>query len=377
MFSSILLALWTIAGLVWWALAWRLVTMENKWPGPVGEASDHRQLTVFKPLPPLGANGLDVLAKGLESFVAQLDAESELLLGIHEADRGVTDAFVARLQAHYPKARLKVIYRTEPDSVLNPKIAWQKILAPHAEGELWLWSDADIIAPPRALESMRREFARGGATMMTFSYVISSIPSPPAMLEALFVNVEFYPGVLLLQHGGLVDFAFGAAMLFQRDNFQRRVVWNELGAQLADDFFLGQKLGPVRIGHTRLETVAASKSWSKAMTHDLRWAKTIRWIRPGGSLSRIVILPIMGWLAYVATHPASVFAWLGLVAMVQADVFFAAAISRRVGCRVGAGILARMEIWSIWRIILWLAVCLPWPVVWSGRKWNKKSQNAR
>ena len=149
--------------------------------------------------------------------------------------------------------------------------------------------------------------------MMTFPYVVRDILRPPALLEVLFVNVEFYPGVLLLRKMGPVDFGLGAAMLFQRDEFLRKVAWNEIGAWLADDFYLGQQLQPVRIGASRLTTVAASPTWKAAVSHDFRWSKTIGWNRPAGSFARMLIMPVMGWLAAVVFYPTHFFAWLGLV----------------------------------------------------------------
>ena len=310
------------------------------------------------------------MAAGLESFVAQLDPESELLLGVHEADRDFIAPFLKRLRKEYPDVRLKVIFRTEPDGVANHKIAWQKILSGEAEGELWLWSDADIVAPPGFLQSARLEYARSGAAMITFPYVIRELPSPPALLEALFVNVEFYPGVLLLRKLGPVDFGLGAAMLFQRDDFLRQVNWNDIGAWLADDFFLGQKLRPIRIGTTTLATVAGASTWKDALLHDLRWTKTIRWSRPMGSFARILIMPVWGWLAAVAIYPSHFFAWLGLLGMIQAEVLFAAAICRRAGCHLKLGHMLSMEVWSLWRILLWFLCWLPWPVVWNGKIWR-------
>jgi ceramide glucosyltransferase len=367
MFSKIVLALWSGAGLTWWILAWRLVTADQRKKGP--EPASRQTLSVFKPLPPLGASGLKVVAGGLESFAAQLDPESELLLGIHEADRDAAAPFVKRLRADYPEARIKVVFRSEPDDVANPKIAWQKILAPHAEGELWLWSDADIIAPPGFLQAARLEYARRGAAMVTFPYVIREIPLPPALLDALFVNVEFYPGVLLLRQLGPVDFGLGAAMLFQRDDFLRQVDWDEIGAWLADDFILGRKLRPVRIGTTTLATVPGAATWGDALAHDLRWTKTIRWNRPVGSFARLLIMPVLGWLVAVALHPSHFFAWLGLLGMIQAEVLFAAAICRRAGCPLKIGSMLSMEVWSLWRILLWFLCWLPWPVRWSGKVW--------
>jgi len=370
MFSKIVLALWSCAGLVWWMLAWRLVAADQRKRGVVPDSTARRTLSVFKPLPPLGATGLKGVSAGLESFVAQLDPESELLLGIHEADRDFTAPFLDRLRADYPEARMEVVFRSEPDDTANPKIAWQKILARRAGGELWLWSDADIVAPAGFLQSARLEYARSGAVMMTFPYVVRDIPSRPALFEALFVNVEFYPGLLLLRRLGPVDFGLGAAMLFQRDDFLRQVDWNEIGAWLADDFFLGQKLRPVRIGTAALATVPGASAWTDALLHDLRWTKTIRWNRPVGSFARILIMPVLGWLGAVALHPSHFFAWIGLLGMIQAEVLFAAAICRRAGCHLKLGNMPGMEIWSFWRIVLGFLCWLPWPVVWSGKRWR-------
>jgi ceramide glucosyltransferase len=370
MWSEAILAIWSGAGLTWWALAWRLVAADRRQtridPGPASLPS----LSVFKPLPPLCTKGIKGLALGLESFIAQLDPESELLLGIHEADRDIAAPFLDRMRKKYSEARLQVIFRSGPDALANPKIAWQKILAAHATGELWLWSDADITAPPGFLQMARDEYVRSGHTMLTFPYVIREIPSPPALLEALFVNVEFYPGVLLLRKFGPVDFGLGSAMLFQRDAFLREVDWTELGSALADDFVLGQKLRPVGIGAATLTTMAGASTWENALLHDLRWAKTIWWSRPGGSAARILIMPVLGWAAYVAWHPTHILAWAALVGMIQADVLFAMAICRRAGCPLGWRNMLAMEIWSFWRIVLWILCWFPGPVVWSEKRWR-------
>jgi len=327
-------------------------------------------LSVFKPLPPLSTHSLDLMSPGLESFVAQLDSRSEMLIGIHEQDREVIAPLLERLQAGYPCAKLKVIFRADPDGVANPKIAWQRVLAEQAEGELWLWSDADIAAPSGFLQSARDEFAMCGAKMMTFPYVVRKIPSASALLEALFVNVEFYPGVLLLRRLGPVDFGLGAAMLFRRDDFLQRVEWGEIGAWLADDFLLGQKLRPVRIGEATLETVPGALTWRQAVLHDLRWTKTIRWNRPVGSFARILILPVLGWMVLVMLEPAHYFAWLGLLGMIQAEFLVTVEICRRLGCPLKLRDMLCIEVWSFWRIILWFVSWMPWPIFWSGRIWR-------
>ncbi len=369
MYGEIVLALWSAAGVVWWIVACRLVSAEQPGKASAGPTVTPRPLSIFKPLPPLGTRGLEDFSVGLESFVAQLDPESELLLGVRETDRSTLTPFIEAMRSRYPKAQVRPHYRSEPDAVANPKIAWQKFLAPHATGELWLWSDADITALPGFLQSARTEFAKCGADMLTFPYVVRSTGWPSALVEALFVNADFYPGVLLLRRRGVVDFGLGAGMLFEREAFLKRVEWDELGACLADDFRLGQRLQPVRIGKATLETAASQSTWRDALRHDLRWNKTVRWNRPDGYFARLLVLPVMGWMIAAAWHPQHILAWAGLLGMIQAEVLAAAVICRRIGCRLKGRDLLMLQCWSLWRVAVWVACWLPGPVMWSGQAW--------
>jgi Glycosyl transferase family 21 len=369
MFSEWVLAIWSGAGIAWWMIAWGLVAAETRRPAKIfstPEVTDF--ISIFKPLAPLGAEGLPGEGAGLESFIAQLDERSELLLGIHEEDREVIAPFLQLVREKFPKANLRTIFRAERDEWANPKIAWQKVLAPQALGELWLWSDADIIAPRDFLASLRGEYA--GSGMLTFPYVMREVRSRPAFLDVLFVNLEFYPGVLLLRRLGPVDFGLGAGMLFRREDFLAKVDWAEIGSALADDFMLGQKLRPVRVSETTLVTVGEDETWRAALRHYLRWSKTVWWSRPMGAAAKVAVLPVLGWLIYAALFPGRWWAWAGLFLMMQIDVIFAVMICRRLSCRHKLRDILTMEAWSVGRVLVWLACWFPWAIVWQKRHWS-------
>jgi hypothetical protein len=373
MFLEAALLGWSTLALAWWLISWRLVPTEE--PAPPADSADdetdnprNRSLTIFKPLPPLNGGAFD--PAGIESFLAQMDSQTELLLGLYEKDLATFERWLARMRELFPEARLRVVWRTAAGDVRNPKVAWLKILAPHATGDLWLWSDADIAVPPGFLQAAREEYAAGGAKMVTWSYIVGEIESAPALLDALYVNVEFFPGVLLLRGRGPVDFGLGAAMLFSRHDFARNVDWKELGAALADDFVLGQKLKPVRIGRDVLTTRADAATWRAALLHYLRWSKTVRWNRPGGTLARIVVLPVLGWIVFVFLRPEWLSSWLGLAGMVLVDSIAATLICRRVGCPLRPGNFALLPLWTVARVLVWAACWLPWPVVWRGEVWH-------
>jgi ceramide glucosyltransferase len=374
MFVEFIVIAWSGAGLLWWVLSWWLVGTSCKTAHGAALPREKKTLTVFKPLPLLGSRGLELEARGLESFICQLDGESELLLGVHEVDRPKVLPFVERMQAAYPAARIVVVGRSDADTVANPKIAWQRVLAPRATGQLWLWSDADIVAGPGFLDQARAEFETCGAELLTFPYAVRTLPHPPAVLDALFVNTEFYPGVMLLRRFGSVDFGLGAALLFSRETFLRKVDWEKLGSSLADDFILGQLLKPVCLGSITLETVADATDWSAAFAHYYRWKKTICWCRPGGFAAQAMVMPILGWLVLVALHPGAFYAWAGLVGMIEADVFFAAMISRNIGCPLTAFDLLAAQIWSPSRVFFWIVCWLPGPVKWRDKSWRHLHQ---
>ena len=372
MFPEAALLGWSVLALAWWVISWRLVPVEEAAPAddaaPAADEPRGHMLTIFKPLPLLGRAVFD--PAGLESFLPQMDARTELLLGLYEKDLATFEPWLTRMRELFPAVRLRVVWRTAADDVRNPKVAWLKLLAPHATGELWLWSDADIAVPPGFLAAAREEYAAAGVKMVTWSYIVGEIGSAPALLDALYVNVEFFPGVLLLRSRGPVDFGLGAAMLFSRRDFEQRVTWPDLGAALADDFVLGQKLKPVRIGRDVLTTAADVGTWREAILHYLRWSKTVRWNRPGGTLARVVVLPVLGWAAFVIVRPESVVGWVGLAGMVTCDALASALICQRVGCRLRARDWAVLPFWSVGRALVWLACWLPWPVWWRGQAWH-------
>jgi hypothetical protein len=371
MFVEAALLAWTALALGWWGISLALVrsgmrkTDEDK--SSALPSLPVRTLTIFKPLAPLGRAEFD--PRGIASFLAQLGEEDELLLGAHESDRTKLEPALESLTATYPTAPWRVIWRSEPDAVANPKVAWLQLLAPHARGELWLWSDSDIVAPAGFLRSAREEYASAGTKLLTWPYMVREAAAGPALLDALYVNAEFFPGVLLLRQRGPVDFSLGAGMLFARADFESAVSWTELDAALADDFVLGQKLQPVRIGRAVLRTAASEQTWRTAILHYLRWSKTVRWCRPGGTAARIAILPVLGWLAFALLRPALPLGWLGLAGTMQMDVLAAALIFRRIGCRIAWRHLSALELWSLGRALAWLACWLPWPVTWAGRRW--------
>jgi len=335
-------------------------------------------VSIFKPIAALHEAGPPPsLIRAMESFVSQLDDGAEMLLGVEDRDAAKWQPVVEQWRRKFPGARLKPIVAPRPAQFLSPKVSWFQTLSEHATGEYWMWSDTDIIAPPGFLDVMRQELMDGVAGLVTCPYVVRRIESAPMILEALFANLEFYPGVLFCGRTNLVQFGLGAGMMFPAARFRERVKWETLGARLADDNALGRALAPIKVSRITLETQASESSWRGAIQHYMRWQKTVRWCSPAGYAGLGLIVPAIGWLAAAATHPLCALAWLGLVITAQIEILTAAVVFWLVGCELRPWWAAFL--WSVLlRPVTWVMSWAPCAVVFrsQNRKWWSLYQSA-
>jgi len=369
------LVVWSGVAAVWWLISvWLVNTRQDarQLSGP--RESAVASVSIFKPLPsPTSPEERIALASAIESFLIQLEPGAELLVGLPTGDEAVWQPLLDEWKRRFPGQRIRVCCEPIPRQRANPKVAWLEKLAPVAQGEFWLWSDTDIVAPPDLLGQLRRALTEAGAGAVTCPYSVRRVPVAPAALDAAFVNAEFLPGALLLGRRGAVDFAFGAATIFRSEDFWQHVSWDELGAALADDYALGQQLKPVALRGPMVETLALETTISGALRHYYRWQKTIRWCRPGGYAALLSILPLPGWGLFAAAHSLDPMAWLGLGAQWAVEFAAVAALCRAVGCRMSPGAWAALFLWPPIRALTWMAVWLPLPVRWRGapQRWSR------
>ncbi len=367
----LVLLLWSLCALAWWLISLVLVsrprpTMSCSNPCP----SEPQSLSIFKPVPAIkNAREREALEASVASWVKQMDQRCELLLGCDETEQAYWQAFCERVKPHGGNIRL-ISHSAPLADAANPKISWMQKLIPHAQGELWYWCDADMLAPEQSITRLFEDIKNSGAKMVTSPYTIRHAEGPASILDTLFVNVEFYPGVLLLERGDNIAFGFGSGMLFRASDFHQHVDLDFLGRALADDFHLGRMLQPVKLASTCLSTQVAAKDWRGAISHYRRWQKTIRWNRPGGFASQLMILPVFGWLLAVCVFPHHAPLWLGLIAMIIIDWAGALLICKKLACKLSAGAALAVPCWSILRVLVFVSCWLPIAVKWRGQTWT-------
>jgi ceramide glucosyltransferase len=376
---ELVLLVWTVVAFTWWVVSYCLIGDDSFSRSPEDPPEGLPTVTVFKSLPPTaGANERLRLAAAVESFMAQVEPRSQLIIGIEEGNVPAWKPILDRWSDRVEDCHLVIRALSPPLPSTNPKISKFEALAPFATGECWLWSDADVFAPEGMLDRLRRELADSAIGAVTTAYVVRAPERLPGMLDALFVNLEFLPGVLLLGQRGLLNFAFGAAIMFRASDFHARVSWSDLLPVLADDYELGQRLGRVRLSSCRVETLALSTRWRQSLRHYYRWQKTIRWCRPGGYLALVTILPLLGWLLAVAAWPSAPQLWTGLGCVWMLEAVVAGVLFRKLDCRLPARGWLLYLAWPPLRALTWLAVWLPFSVGWGegSKPWRKGRRSA-
>jgi ceramide glucosyltransferase len=196
------------------------------------------------------------------------------------------------------------------------------------------------------------------------------------MFDALFVNVEFLPGAILLQRLGAKEFAYGAATMFRKTTFLERVNWADLGSQLADDHELGRRLSPVVVVGAIVSTFTLPGSWHDALQHYYRWQKTVRWCRPIGFAAVILVIPMIGWTTMLL-WTGSRAALAGFAGQWLLEVFVGIIICSLIGCRLSPRTWSGLLLWPLVRMVSWLATWLPLRVIWGQEEtaWYSPKKN--
>lgn len=352
----------SLLALAWHTLAWRQLRRLHVSP-PISPPPQSPPLTLFKSLP---APPTPALRLAIESFLHQLRPGDTLCLG-------ATDPSVSSLthqwQHQFPALRL-VFTPLRPDPATpNPKIRHFRQIAAHAPAGLWLWSDADMTAPPGFVDTLRAAWtARGNARLITTPYLLPDLRHPASLLDAAIAHLQVIPGLILLSRRHPVDFAVGAAALFDSHDFHRDCSWDNLGAALADDHLLGKKLAPVHVVPLPATTPAVDHAWTAAWSHALRWQRTIHHCNPRASLAHGAVLPLPFWTAALALSPSpwTAAAWTGWLVWESA---WTALCHRTAGARLSPATWTALPLAVMARSALWLIAWLPGPIRWNESLW--------
>jgi ceramide glucosyltransferase len=238
------------------------------------------RVAILKPL-----HGLDEsLAANLISFLEVAYPRLDYFFAVSSYDDPAAEV-PAALRARYQFANLTLIVGEEPDCA-NRKIAKVIKMTERAEkADIFVMSDADISVDRDHLLRIVSEIESDDQVgIVTCPYRARPSGSFMSRLEALFVNTDFAPQVLLSSAIEPMRHALGATVAIKRDALESIGGFRTVKDLLADDFYLGrfatQHGWKVKLSDSLVTLSFEENRLSSVWRRQLRWARTVRWVRP-------------------------------------------------------------------------------------------------
>ncbi len=231
------------------------------------------------------------LYENLTSFCVQAYAGPvRLILGAQDAADPALEA-ARRLQRAFPDRDIVVLADPTPHGA-NRKIGNLINMAAHVRGEVIVISDSDVRLPADGLARIVASLQAPGVGLIHCLYRGRPTASVWSKLAALDVNTRFAPSVVVGEALGAHP-CLGPTMALRAEVLAAIGGLDILADVLADDFELGRAVRaagltiacpPMVIDHVFPEASAR-----EMLTHELRWARTIRLVEPGGYLGSMVM----------------------------------------------------------------------------------------
>jgi ceramide glucosyltransferase len=339
------------------AVRWERQQVSSPAPGPWPQAPV--SVSILKPV-----HGRDPrFYEAIRSHATEDYPEFEILFGVGDPlDPALED--IARLQKEFPSVRIEsVVVAT---SAPNAKTGLLAELAKRARYPLLLVNDSDIRVEPGYLRAVTAPLANPKIGLVTCLYRARA-EGWASRSEALGIATEFAPSVMVARLLGQAEFALGSTMAFRASELRATGGFEAIREYIADDYQLGRRIHEmgyrIEFAPVVVETDLGDESWGQTWRHQVRWARTIRFSRPGG------------YFGYAVTH-ATIWA---LVAFAAGE--WQAGVAA-LGLRMAAGAMSaavlkdrrvRRDLWLIplrdlFGFAVWLAGAFGSTVHWRDRK---------
>ncbi|WP_044561874.1 bacteriohopanetetrol glucosamine biosynthesis glycosyltransferase HpnI [Azospirillum sp. B4] len=304
-------------------------------PAPVLAAAP--AVTVLKPL-----HGAEPgLAERLRALTTQdYPGLVQVVCGVQAADDpaiAVVRGLIDELAAAGSPVRLDLVVDPTRHGA-NAKISNVINLMTVVRHEVLVLADSDIAVAPDYLTRVVDALSRPGVGLVTCLYRGDPVDAGSFWQDqaARAVDHHFLPNVLVGLRLGLAKPCFGSTIAVTADTLDRIGGFPAFRDILADDHAMGaavRALGltvavpPFVVGHLAPESTLAA-----LLDHELRWARTIRGLDPGGYAGSVVTHPVP--LAMLGAIFAGWHAWsllllgLAILARVVLQVTIDARITR-------------------------------------------------
>ena len=309
--------------------------------------------------------------QSLRTHCTQQYPDYEIVFGVNSPDDSAVEA-VQALRREFPGQRIQLV---TCDQVIgsNRKISNLAELERAAQHDVLVVNDSDIRVPRDYLSTVVAELEAPNTGMVTCLYY--AVPSRGiwSRLESLGIGTDFMPGVLVarqLENG--LRFGLGSTLAFRKSDLRRIGGFEAIADYLADDYQLGARMASsglkVELSRTIVATFLPDYDTSNFLSHQLRWARTIRSSRPGG-YAGLLLTFTLPW-ALITLIAARMSAWaigifaIALVLRLAAAVVSATWVLRDRSFFGSAWLLPFRDLLAP---LIWIAGLFGNKIVWRGQ----------
>jgi ceramide glucosyltransferase len=328
--------------------------------GPVSRVRP--PITIAKPVCGLDAG----LEENLRSYFVQDYPEYEIVFCARDADDPAVPV-VRKVMAEFPGADATLLVNGGDVPGTNRKVANLVTICRRAKHGIIVVADSDIRVEPDCLSSIAacyEDEAVGAVTCLTVAEPVKGLPST---LGAMYLNEEFLPSILVARGVEPLTYCLGPTMSARGSALDAIGGFEELTDHLADDYLLGNRIAArglkIELAGSVTRNVLHEPSVKALFLHELRWARTIRTVRPIGYAGTIVTFPTVWGLAALLASGLSAAGWLALAAALLLRSAMPFAVRRTFGLR-GVPALWWIPLRDVLSFTVWCASHLGQGVLW-------------
>lgn len=283
---------------------------------PQAGRPDRRPVTVLKPICGPDPN----LYENLRSFCQQAYPQYQVVFGVSDtADPAI--AIIERVIADFPNLDLGLIV---DDRLIgtNFKVSSLANMLGIAKHDILVIADSDMRVQPDYLESIVEAFEDPDVGVATCLYKGSPVGGLASLIAAMFINEWFLPSVLVALTFEKLRFCFGASMAVRREALEAIGGFEALADDLADDYMLGKLISErgykIHLAPYLVENIVLESDLKALFLHELRWARTVRTVRPIGYTLSFLTYSLPVSILFLAVALATGFASAGVIAVALA-----------------------------------------------------------
>ena len=327
-------------------------------------------VSVLKPL-----KGADPeMYDALRSHCLQDYPDYEILCGVTASDDPAVPV-VEKLIREFPQRKIRLLL-CDKRLGANGKVSSLIQLGASAKAEYLLVNDSDICVEPDYLRAVMNELQAPDVGLVTCLY--RGVPSATlgSRLEALGISTDFMPGVLAARviEGG-IHFGLGSTLAFRKSDLEAIGGFEAIADYLADDYELGRRIAErktVQLSAAVVETHLPAYDMSGFISHQLRWARTIRASRAGGYAGLLLTFTLPWALATVLLYRGAIWAGTLFAIALFARGVMAFVSSRTVLGEKSMASLALLPIRDVVAVAVWIGGWFGNSVLWRGERFLLK-----